>query len=62
MEYNIRNIFLENSYKKCGGETSPTPFSKKSKLSISMDQKSKVLYFLLLFYVQVDGYQNIYWH
>ena len=60
MEYNIRNIFLENSYKKCGGETSPTPFSKKSKLSISMDQKSKVLYFLLLFYVQVDGYQNIY--
>ena len=62
MEYNIRNIFLENSYKKCGGETSPTPFSKKSKLSISMDQKSKVLYFLLLFYAQVDGYQNIYWH
>ena len=60
MEYNIRNIFLENSYKKCGGETSPTPFSKKSKLSISMDQKSKVLYFLLLFYAQVDGYQNIY--
>ena len=60
MEYNIRNIFLENSHKKCGGETSPTPFSKKSKLSISMDQKSKVLYFLLLFYVQVDGYQNIY--
>ena len=59
MEYNIRNIFLENSHKKCG-ETSPTPFSKKSKLSISMDQKSKVLYFLLLFYVQVDGYQNIY--
>ena len=62
MDYNIRNIFLENSYKKCGGETSPTPFSKKSKLSISMDQKSKVLYFLLLFYAQVDGYQNIYWH
>ena len=62
MEYNIRNIFLENSYKKCGGETSPTPFSKKSKLSISMDQKSKVLYFLLLCYAQVDGYQNIYWH
>ena len=60
MEYNIRNIFLENSYKKCGGETSPTPFAKKSKLSISMDQKSKVLYFLLLFYAQVDGYQNIY--
>ena len=43
IEYNIRNIFLEKSYTKCGGETSPRPFSKKSKLSISLDQYSKVL-------------------
>ena len=28
-EYNIKSIFLEESYKKCGGETIPTPFSKK---------------------------------
>ena len=28
-EYNIRNIFLEKSYRKCGGETIPRPFSKK---------------------------------
>ena len=38
LEYNMRNIFLETSFKKCGGETSPRPFSGKSKLSISFDQ------------------------
>ena len=48
-EYNIRNIFPEKSYTKCGGETIPRPFSKKSKLSISRDQYSKVLYSLFLF-------------
>ena len=31
-EYNIRNIFLGKSYTKCGGETSPRPFSEKLKL------------------------------
>ena len=25
-EYNRWNIFLENSYTKCGGKTSPRPF------------------------------------
>ena len=25
-EYNMRNIFLEKSYTKCGGETIPKPF------------------------------------
>ena len=38
IEYNIRNIFLEKSYTKCGGETIARPFSKKSKLSMSQDQ------------------------
>ena len=42
-EYNKRNIFLEKSYTKCGGETNPRPFSMKSKLSISLNQYSKVL-------------------
>ena len=37
IEYNIRNIFLEKSYAKCGGETSPRLFSKNSKLSISLE-------------------------
>ena len=38
IEYNMRKIFLEKSYSKCGGETCPKPFSKKSKLSIALDQ------------------------
>ena len=38
IEYNMRNIFVEKSYTKCGGETIPRPLSKKSKLSISLDQ------------------------
>ena len=37
IEYNVRNIFLEKSYTKCGGETIARPFSKKSKLGISLD-------------------------
>ena len=35
LEYNIRNIILEKLHTKCGGETSPGPFSEKSKLTIS---------------------------
>ena len=38
MEFNMRNIFLEKSYTKCDGETSPRPLSEKLKLSISLDQ------------------------
>ena len=38
IEYNMRNIFFEKSYTKCAGETIPRPLSKKSKLSISLDQ------------------------
>ena len=38
IEYNMRTIFLEKSYTKYGGETSPRPFSEKLKLSISLDQ------------------------
>ena len=29
IKYNMRNIFLEKSYTKCGGETSFRPFSEK---------------------------------
>ena len=38
IECNMRNIFLEKSYAKFGGETRPRPFSEKLKLSISLDQ------------------------
>ena len=35
IEYNVRNIFIEKSCTKCGGETISRLFSK---LSISLDQ------------------------
>ena len=38
IEYNMRKLFVEKSYTKCAGETIPRPLSKKSKLSISLDQ------------------------
>ena len=38
IEHNMKKIFLEKSYPKCGGKTSPKLFSKKSKLSISLDE------------------------
>ena len=49
MDYNVRNIFLEKSYTKCDGETSPRPFSEKIKLSISSDQEPKVSYSLFYY-------------
>ena len=36
----MRNIFVEKSYTQCGGETTRRSFSKKSKLSISLNQYS----------------------
>ena len=38
IEYSMRNIFVEKLYTKCRGETITRPFSKKSKLSISLDE------------------------
>ena len=38
IEYNKRNILLEKSHTKCGRKTIPRLFSKKSKLSISLEQ------------------------
>ena len=55
----MRNIVLEISYTKCGEEISSRPFSKETKLSISLDQQSKVLNSLFLLFAQVEGYRNI---
>ena len=44
IECNIRNIFLDKSCTKCGGETSCRPFSETLKLSISLDQQPNVLH------------------
>ena len=53
IECNMRNIFLEKSCTKCGAETSPRPFSEKLKLSVSLDQLSKVSHSLYLSYAKL---------
>ena len=45
---NMRNILFEKSYTKCGGEASPRPFYKKSKVSFSQDESLK--YYIACFY------------
>ena len=48
IKYNMRNIFAEKSYTICAVVTIPRPLSKKSKLSVSLDQECKVLNSLFL--------------
>ena len=43
LECNIRKSFLEKSYIKSGEKSRPRPFSENLKLTISLDQWSKVL-------------------
>ena len=54
----IYDIFLETSYKKCGGKASLKAFSKIPKLSISLDQQFEILYNLSLLSAQFEYYQN----
>ena len=59
--YNMSNSFLEKSYTKCGGATIPRRFSEKPKLSIFLDQQSRLLYWLFLLYFNFIA-AEIYWN
>ena len=59
IEYNMRNLFLVKSYTTCGRETIPRRFSKNSKLSITLDQYSKVVYILFFFACQRWGLSKV---
>ena len=59
IECNMKNVFLEKSYAKCGKEASPRSFYKNSKLSISLAQWSEMFFSLFLLYNQVEVYHNI---
>ena len=59
MKYNMRNIFLEKSYTKCGEAASPRPFYKKSKFNMYLDQQSEMVYSFVFLYVRVEVYQYI---
>ena len=61
IECNLRCIFLDKSYSKCDGKTSPRPFSEKLILSTSLDPWFKVLYCLLLLYGKLRAIE-IYWN
>ena len=61
MEYKLRNICVEISYIKRGGETAPRPFSGKLKLSIYLDQQFKVPYSSFLLYYKLWAIE-IHWN
>ena len=52
----MKKILFEKRYTKCGGGTIPRPFSKNSKLRISLDQESKsFIVFLLLYSISMPS-------
>ena len=55
----MRDIFLEKSYTKGGGEASLRLVSEKSKLSSSPDQACKVRLQLVSIVCQIEDYRNI---
>ena len=56
IEHNMRNISLEKLYARGGGEASPRPFHKKSKLNISPYQQSEMLYILIVITISSSKY------
>ena len=52
------NTFLEKSFKKCGGETSPRLFSEKLKMDITLDQYSSVSRSLLLLHDKLSAIET----
>ena len=59
IEYNIRNIFIEKSYTKFVAKTITKPLSKKSKLSVSLDQYFKVLNSFFLLYATLRAIEIV---
>ena len=53
IEYNMRKFFLGKPYTKRGGETILRPYTKNSKLNISLDQYPKVLCSLFFLYAKL---------
>ena len=48
IKYDMRNIFLEKSCTKCGGETSPRPFLKNQNWAISGSLIRNVIKFVFV--------------
>ena len=65
-EYNMKNNFLQKSYKQCGEEANSRPFYKNSKLSISLDRQLLCSYIVIqlnviqfVFVLQVEVYHSV---
>ena len=59
IEYNMRNIFLEKSYTKCGSEIIPKSFSTKPKFRIFLDIFLEYFWIYFVFIVcQIEYYRN----
>ena len=56
--YNMRNIFLEKSYTKCGGEAIPRPFSKNQNWAFLWINSLK-FYTVVFTAWRVESYRNI---
>ena len=57
----MSNIILKKSYTECSGENSLRPFSKISKLSVTLDQQAKFLC-SLIYYISKSRVIEIYWY
>ena len=57
IDYNMRNIFLQKSYTKCGVKTSLMSIFEKWKLSISLDQLANVSDSLFLLYAILRAFK-----
>ena len=49
VEYDLRNVFLGKLHSKCDEETTPGPFSKDLKLSVSLYEQS-IKFYTFFFY------------
>ena len=58
IEYNMRKIFLEKPYKKCGGETIPRLFSKKSNWACLWINPVK-FYTVCFYCMRIEDYRSI---
>ena len=59
IEYNMRNIFLEKSYTKCGAETSSKTFFYKIRIEHTSGPVVSSFTQLIFIVWQVEGYRNI---
>ena len=59
IEHNMRNVFLGKLCTKCGEDTILRPFSQKSTLSISLDQKLYTVRFYFMPSLRLSKYIEV---